>query len=69
MNNEPPRLPLLERREIEARIVGPLLRAFAAEIGQERTLAIVRKWFNFMIAKDIIKTLSPCAGVEAPAPA
>jgi integrase len=32
-----------------------------------RTLAIVRKWFNWMIAKDIIKTLSPCAGVEPPA--
>jgi hypothetical protein len=36
------RLPLIEQREIEARIVGPLLRAFAAELGQERTLAIVR---------------------------
>ncbi len=35
-------LPLLEQREIEARIVGPLIRAFAAEIGEERTLAIVR---------------------------
>src|SRR5262249_48314106 len=35
-------LPLIERREIEARIVGPLVRAFAAEIGQERTLEIVR---------------------------
>jgi integrase len=32
-----------------------------------RVLATTRKWFNFMIAKDIIKTLSPCAGVEAPA--
>jgi L-2-amino-thiazoline-4-carboxylic acid hydrolase len=35
-------LPLLEQREIEAKIVGPLIRAFAAEIGEERTLAIVR---------------------------
>jgi hypothetical protein len=35
------RLPLLEQREIEARIVGPLFRAFAAELGQDRALAIV----------------------------
>jgi hypothetical protein len=42
MHGEQPKLPLIERREIEARIVGPLVRAFAAEIGQERTLAIVR---------------------------
>jgi len=35
-------LPLIEQREIEARIVGPLIRAFAAELGEERTLAIVR---------------------------
>jgi hypothetical protein len=42
MGDQKPRLPLLEQREIEARIVGPLIRAFAAEIGEERTLAIVR---------------------------
>jgi hypothetical protein len=35
-------LPLLEQREIEARIVGPLIRAFASELGEERTLEIVR---------------------------
>jgi hypothetical protein len=34
-------LTLLERREIEARIVGPLVRAFAAEVGSERALEIV----------------------------
>jgi L-2-amino-thiazoline-4-carboxylic acid hydrolase len=34
-------LPLLEQREIEARIVGPLVRAFAAEIGEKRSLEIV----------------------------
>ena len=39
----PPKLPLLQQREIEARIVGPLVRAFADELGQERTLAIVRE--------------------------
>jgi L-2-amino-thiazoline-4-carboxylic acid hydrolase len=41
MDLQKPALPLLEQREIEARIVGPLLRAFAAEMGQERTLEIV----------------------------
>jgi hypothetical protein len=34
---------LLERREIEAKIVGPLIRAFARELGAERTLEIVRR--------------------------
>jgi len=41
MDTLKPRLPLLEQREIEARIVGPLVRAFAAEIGNERALTIV----------------------------
>jgi hypothetical protein len=41
MGIEKPKLPLLDQREIEARIVGPLVRAFAKEIGEERTLAIV----------------------------
>jgi L-2-amino-thiazoline-4-carboxylic acid hydrolase len=41
MDSSRPRLPLLEQREIEARIVGPLVRAFAVELGQERALAIV----------------------------
>jgi L-2-amino-thiazoline-4-carboxylic acid hydrolase len=42
MESREPTLPLIQQREIEARIVGPLLRAFATEIGQEPTLAIVR---------------------------
>ncbi|HZW32060.1 MAG TPA: L-2-amino-thiazoline-4-carboxylic acid hydrolase [Isosphaeraceae bacterium] len=40
---EETRLPLLEQREIEARIVGPLIRAFAEELGAERALAIVAR--------------------------
>jgi hypothetical protein len=36
------RLTLLQRRELEARIVGPLIRAFQQELGTERTLAILR---------------------------
>jgi hypothetical protein len=43
MSIEAPKLSLLEQREIEARIVGPLVRAFAAELGQERTVAILRQ--------------------------
>jgi integrase len=31
-----------------------------------RTLAIIRKWFNWMIDRNIIKTVSPCAGVKPP---
>lgn len=38
-----PPLTLLQRREIEARIVGPLVRAFAAELGEVVTLGLVRQ--------------------------
>src|SRR3954465_12159220 len=37
-----PKLTLLQRREIEARIVGPLVRAMRDEIGEERSLALLR---------------------------
>jgi hypothetical protein len=37
-----PRLSLLQRREIEARIVGPLIRAVERELGREKTLELVR---------------------------
>ncbi len=36
------KISLLQQREIEAKIVGPLLRAVREEIGEERTLEIVR---------------------------
>ncbi|MEW6754336.1 MAG: L-2-amino-thiazoline-4-carboxylic acid hydrolase [Candidatus Latescibacterota bacterium] len=36
-------LPLLQRREIEARIAAPLIRAFAAEVGQETALRVARQ--------------------------
>jgi hypothetical protein len=39
----PPTLTLLQRREVEARIVGPLLRAMEAEFGRDRTLDLVRR--------------------------
>ncbi len=46
--NEPPpdhlnAIGVLARREIEARIIGPLLEALGAEFGQERVLEIVRQ--------------------------
>ncbi len=37
-----PAIPLLQQREIEAKVVGPLIRGFAAELGTEKTLEIVR---------------------------
>jgi hypothetical protein len=43
MAEEPKKLRLLEQREIEARIVGPLIRAFSAELGEERTIEILRR--------------------------
>jgi predicted ArsR family transcriptional regulator len=46
-------LPLIEQREIEARIVGPLIRAFITEIGEQRTLEIVR---------DLIRNLARQGG-------
>jgi hypothetical protein len=38
----PPALSLLRQREIEAKIVGPLIRAFAEELGEVHALGIVR---------------------------
>lgn len=43
MASDGAKLTLLEQREIEARIVGPLVRAFAEEIGSERALAVVTR--------------------------
>jgi hypothetical protein len=55
LDAQKPRLPLLEQREIEARVVGPLIRAFAAELGEERALATVR---------EVIKNLARESGRE-----
>lgn len=38
-----PSLPLLQRREIEAEIVGPLVRAFSDAFGREATLDVLRE--------------------------
>ncbi|WP_165065213.1 L-2-amino-thiazoline-4-carboxylic acid hydrolase [Paludisphaera rhizosphaerae] len=42
MADQKPILPLLQQREIEARIVGPLMRAFADAFGREPTLEVLR---------------------------
>jgi hypothetical protein len=39
---DPPHLTLLQQREIEARIVGPVVRAFMVELGPERATEILR---------------------------
>lgn len=38
-----PRIPLLTQREIEAGVIGPLIRAFTREVGQDRALEILRE--------------------------
>ena len=50
-----PALTLLQQREIEAKIVGPLIRGFAAEVGWEKALEIVR---------GVIVSLAHEAGAE-----
>lgn len=42
MSGEAHPIPLLQRREIEARIVAPLVRAVMAELGEEKTLELLR---------------------------
>lgn len=42
MSDERPRLSLLQQREIEAKVVGPLIRAVAVELGAEKTLQLLR---------------------------
>jgi len=38
-----------------------------APIGANRTLAVIRKMFNFAVARDVVPA-SPCVAVQAPAP-
>lgn len=39
----PEALTLLERREIEARVVGPIVRAVRAELGEQKTIELLRR--------------------------
>lgn len=43
---------ILLRREIEARIVGPLVQAFIKEFGEEKALAIVRETIETLARKS-----------------
>lgn len=43
MSAETTSIPLLQRREIEAGVLGPLIRAFAQEFGDAAALAVVRR--------------------------
>jgi len=43
MATDLPRLSLLHQREIEARIVGPIIRAVSEELGREKTLELLRR--------------------------
>lgn len=36
-------IPLLQQREIEAKVLGPIIRAFCCEFGKERTYEVVRR--------------------------
>lgn len=50
------RIPLLQQREIEMRVIGPLIRAFAKEFGEERTYETVRRIINNLSFKAGQKT-------------
>jgi predicted ArsR family transcriptional regulator len=43
MGEDLSQITILTRREIEARIVGPLIRAFIEELGRDRAIAVVNK--------------------------
>ena len=42
MSSEFPPIPLLQRREIEAKIVAPLVRAVISELGESKTVELLR---------------------------
>jgi hypothetical protein len=42
MASDAPALTLLRQREIEARVVGPVIRAFIAEVGEGRAIEVLR---------------------------
>jgi integrase len=55
--------------EITRRDVNELLDRIVSRgspVAANRTLAAVRKMFAWAVSKDILKTISPCAGVERP---
>jgi hypothetical protein len=58
------RIGMLVQREIEARIAGPLIKAFMAEIGEERALAIAQEVI-VGLARESGKELRELAGGDS----
>jgi fumarate reductase iron-sulfur subunit len=54
-------VPIIVRREIEALIAAPLIKAFIAEVGEEKTLKIAREVIR-SLAHESGKALSAMAG-------
>ncbi|MEW5911113.1 MAG: L-2-amino-thiazoline-4-carboxylic acid hydrolase [Thermodesulfobacteriota bacterium] len=55
-------MPTLLRREIEARIAGPLLRAFSEEFGRVRTLAVAAKVIEGLAQEAGAQLAKLCGG-------
>lgn len=49
--NDPPQLTLLQRREIEARVLAPFVRAVAGALGPDKALALLRQVIE-QLARD-----------------
>jgi integrase len=65
-----PRWKHLTVHDITKRHVVALIDAIAEDRPTlaNRARAVIGKWYNWMIARDVVRTLSPVAGVERPAP-
>jgi len=59
-------LPLLQQREIEAQIVGPLFRAFAAEVGEQRAREIVANVVRALARQGVRQQLVDILDMAAP---
>ncbi len=54
-------VPLLQQREIEMKVLGPVIRAFAEEFGKERTYQLVRETMQ-AVSRDLGKEKSADGG-------
>ena len=57
MKNNYVEVPLLQQREIEIKVLGPVIRAFAEEFGKEKTYNLVRKTMQD-ISRNLGKEIS-----------
>jgi len=55
-------VPLLQQREIEMRVLGPIVRAFAEEIGKEKACDIVRRTLQEISRKQGAELSKKCGG-------